>query len=982
MSGLKSTGAGTMNTTDLHELLLTNPHEYKHCTLKLVRPDLAYARPLHKSDQVIRISGADNLKRSLPGDEVCVQILSREPNLEEDDLLTGRVVGLLNRHKDSRTFLCRLSVNNQQLVTPMRKNMPQIKLYQKTPNTIEIRRFNKLCKLWIQDKHINITEDQLLMVKVLKWEDHYKYPLGVVTKVVPQDECWEQMLAVEFGVTDTPPEIQESQKQSKMAQDAGRINLCNVTTITIDDEYAQDLDDAVSMEDKEDGYEIGIHITDVASFVEKNSKEDEFARQQGQTHYHPSDEKKSTAFMFSRSLSQRYLSLIPQVDDHRNAISVITITDKNFTIKDSYVRLTIIKSDKRLSYNDADKIIQEVCLDDKEPQNLVEKCLGVVYRFTEVHRRCRLGGGWSSGQIKGESRAHCMVEELMNLYNSQVAEKLLESKLTQDLTPLKCHMKPKSELFENFKSQYSHLLPFSLHLSNVCDVEDAPQDKEQQQYIEVITPIFKHMEHLAKNGKYHNLLYIFLSDDIHPTLHPMAKQFKEIQEKAHVLRSCSSWSSRLGHFGLQLNAYTSASSPMRRYLDLIVQRLLHVSLGNKLISEYEKNDIEEFCEYGMENYNCTEYYDLDDRVEFLDKTDSGSRVVTKLAFVEKPEWHEFKISLLLDRGPTIPVLYRNLKVVEQPQFDEETESMTLCWKRRVYSFSSNKTWTTKPSKNVVSVSAKIWKEMISAVKAEDWPEVRRCLEQAREEVDKKPHTESSGKCPDHYKDWTLTLKFGEVLEVQPGTEVLNGVNIPVVNLLNIDQSIQVCVEHARNRIKCFAKVHDDCEASKTLYRDVKQYQQIWSKLCKMYTAYNAVEENNSIILEDVAITWTSRENLSGYFQMTQTQKKDWCLEFDLSNCFLCIRLKLEPDKVPEKTGQDESHSYDLLELQRALPFTWVAHGVPMMSAKEKINKNQEQSIIKIHFQVNDRNMEDVPPAVYKKDMKFTVEVIPKKIPYM
>ncbi|XP_062868583.1 3'-5' exoribonuclease HELZ2-like [Trichomycterus rosablanca] len=984
--GMTWNAAGTMNITDFQELLITHPHEYKHCKLKLKRPDLAYARPLDEPNKVIKISGVDDVGKSLPGDEVCVQILSRELH-QEEELLTGRVVRLLSR-TENMMFLCRMKTNNQQLVTPLRENMSHIKIFQKTPKKIDVRRFNQGCKLWLPDSSTDIAEDQLLMVKVLKWENNHKYPLGVVTKVISQHDRWKEMLEVEFGVTGKPPAVQF--KKGENDKDDG-MDFRNETTFTIDPDDAQDLDDAISVTDKGDTYEIAIHITDVASYVKINSKEDEFAKKQGRTFYPPHGEKEDPAFMFSRELSSKYLSLVP--DQDRRAISLITVTDKSFIIQDSYLTLSLIRSDERLSYRKADKIIQECCLDNKEPRDFiadprVEECIAVVYRFTEVHRRCRLQGSWSSGQMKGDSRAHCMVEELMNLYNSQVAEMLLDSDLTRDLTLLKCHLKPKSELLENFKQQYSALLPLSLHLSSsphVCGSEDSRHGQELE--INVIAPIFEQMEALAESGKYHSLLYFILSDDIHPTLRPMAKQFIEIQEKARILRSSSTWSSRLGHFGLQLNAYTCASSPMRRYLDLILQRLLHAVLQEKRELEYDKNNIEEFCEYGMDKSDCAKYYDLDEKVKF---TKSSSRVVTKLAIVERPDpkQHEFRISLPLDRVPEIPIMYRDLKVVEQPEYSAERESVTLQWKRRVYSFTGahKPRPKSKLSRNVVSISATIWKEMISAVKDENWTEVTNCIRRARKAADKKPDvppTDAHPESIEHFKNWTLELKLGEVLQVQPGRDVVNKMTVPTVNLLNISPSFEVCVEHARNRIKCFSTVHDDCEKSKTSYKNVQEYQKIWSKLCKMDTVYNAVEENNSVILEDVSITWKDRTKLKGYLQMTQTQKKEWSLEFDLTNCFLCIRLKIKSDEVQEETERDESGDYGLPDLQRALPFTWVAHGIPVMSGEEREkNKNQEQPIIKIHFQVNDQNMDDIPPRVYEKDTKFTVEVIPKKIPYM
>lgn len=236
----------------------------------------------------------------------------------------------------------------------------------------------------------------------------------------------------------------------------------------------------------------------------------------------------------------------------------------------------------------------------------------------------------------------------------------------------------------------------------------------------------------------------------------------------------------------------------------------------------------------------------------------------------------------------------------------------------------------------------------------------------------------------HYKEWNMELKLAEVLRVQLGTEVINQVKMSTVNLLTVDARFEVCLEHARNPIKCFTTT-DECRASKTHYWNYKEYQEIWSKLCQMDTAYNAVEENNSVILEVVNITWTGNTNtsLKGYFEITQTKTKQWSLEFDLTNCYLCIRLRDQcAEKEKEIQGAECNGSYSLSDLQNTLPFTWVAHGVPTQTGTKKKKEKKNLLIIKIHFEINHQNMTNYPPELKKKETKFTVEVIPKKIPYV
>ncbi|KAG7327812.1 hypothetical protein KOW79_009418 [Hemibagrus wyckioides] len=815
---------------ELEEMLTTKPHEFKRCKLKMERYDLAYAKPRDDPTSIICISGSD-VGRSFPGDEVCVKILSRELQPHQGEILKGKVVGLMERSEKCCTIICRME-GNKQLVTPVKRNMTQICILQKKPDKVEIRKVNPQSDYWYTKEYVNITEDQLLVVRVLKWQKDRRYPLGVVTKVIPKKDYLNEFLKIERGIEGTPPSFQPRCEQNESEI---RMDFCEYFTFTIDSPDTRDLDDAFSLSDEGENYMIAIHVTDVASYIRKDSKEDQFAKKQGRTIYNFT-ESGETLFMFSREASEQHLSL--RWGEVRKAISLVTIVNKaTKMIESSSFTLSDIRSHKRLTYGEVNKIIES--LDDNEaPLDFTpeENCVAVVYCFSKVLRKFRLEGSWSSGQRKGKGRAECMVEELMCFYNNAVAEELITKDLTRDLTPLRCHFKPDPILLEQFKRRYASFLPFSSYHSQICDVSEAAFDKTSEvPFIYVLTPVFQKMKALAKKD-YHKLVHLIISDEIHPTLRHMANEFKEIQKKAVILRSCSNLSSKLGHFDLQLNAYTWASSPMRRYLDLILQRLLHSVLSKKgrLDLDYTKAEIDQFCD----ECDCTE--DLES-LTFLTATKPSSSNVTKLAIVGQlsPGAHEFFISFPLDGIPQLLINYRHLKVVKQPEYKDH--SCTLKWKRRVYSF----TESIKPQhqaeiyKNVIPIPVKNWMKMISAVKDEDWDKVSECLQDVKDEK----NIITPGKMSDenHYKEWNMELKLAEVLRVQLGTEVIN---------------------------------------------------------------------------------------------------------------------------------------------QNTLPFTWVAHGVPTQTGTKKKKEKKNLPIIKIHFEINHQNMTNYPPELKKKETKFTVEVIPKKIPYV
>lgn len=969
---------------ELKYMLFTKPNEFKRCRLKMKRDDLAYAKPLDDPTSAICIRGREYVGNSFPGDEVCVQILSPE---FQGESVNGKVVGLMHRSEESCTIVCRME-GCKNLVTPVRKNMTRIYILHKEPDKIEIRKHNPQSGYWFTEKCIDIDVDQLLVVKVLKWEKNHRYPLGAVTKVILQEEYFSELLELECSVKGTPPSFHPKCDQKEVEK---REDFQSYQTFTIDPIEAHNLDDAFSLSDNGEQYMIAIHITDVASYVRKDSEADKFAKEQGRTIYCPDvqaspGEKSHPAFMLDKS-SSTYLSLLP--GETRKAISLkIMIKKANSMIESSYFTLSLIKSRRQLSYEEADRIIQERGLDDTEAPltfSTVEDCVAVAYHFSKVLRKSRLEGSWSHGQRKGDSRAHCMVEELMYFYNSAVAEKLISEDLTRNLTPLRCHLKPDPELLEQFKTKYSTLLPISSYLSQICDVAHTEYEANKaKDFIHVLKPVFQKMKALLEKRDYHKLVHLIISDEIHPTLCHMAKEFTKLQNKSVIQRSCSNLSSKLGHYDLQVNAYTKASSPMRRYLDLILQRLLHSVLSetHHLMMDYTMAEIDQFCD----KCETSEDFDLES-LRFISVIKSSSGDVTKLGVVEQlfPNQHQFFISIPLDSLSQLMIKYRDLKVVEQPKYNQQNNSCTLTWKRRVYSFSKIKPPPMLQSmihKNVVSISVTNWTKMISAVKDENWDKVSACLQDMTDsDIASKDRLKDSNvhdqNTKTHFKQWKTELKTEEVLQVQLGTEVINGATLPTVNFLTVSANFEVCLEHARNPIKCFTPLDDTvCRASKPKYRNHKEYQEIWRKICQMDTAYNAVEENNSVILEDVSISWQeTTESLKGYFIVTNTNKKDWSLEFDLTNCYLCIRLR---DQYAEHEDETKATQCNILsDLQNTLPLTWVAHAVPIRSQAQK--KENES---KIDFEINHQNMTNVPSTLQRKETKFTVEVIPKKIPYV
>ena len=174
--------------------------------------------------------------------------------------------------------------------------------------------------------------------------------------------------------------------------------------------------------------------------------------------------------------------------------------------------------------------------------------------------------------------------------------------------------------------------------------------------------------------------------------------------------------------------------------------------------------------------------------------------------------------------------------------------------------------------------------------------------------------------PEHFFGFSLAVKPGDTLQVQLGTDTVRGMLVPVIQMLIVHDRFEICLEHAKNPTVCFSKyaVHP----TRPTYPTYMEYQKIWKPLCEMETASSAVAENDSIIIEDVQLTWKEKDShLMGSFQLPFEKKKQWAINCDLRHVFLCIRLRDLDYSVHRdySSAQKEAENTNLMDV----PSLWL-----------------------------------------------------------
>jgi len=391
------------------------------------------------------------------------------------------------------------------------------------------------------------------VVKVVEWPDEFKNPIGEVIDVLgPAGDNNAEMHAIlaEFGLPYTYPKrvVTAAEKISAEIPEeviAKREDFRNVLTFTCDPADAKDFDDALSIRKLENGlWEVGVHIADVTYYVEEGGIIDKEALNRATSVYLVD----RTIPMLPEKLCNNLCSLRP--DEDKLTYSVIFEMDEDAYVRKSRIVHTIIRSNRRFCYEEVQEIIEnkkgeyvdEILVLDGMAKKLRERRFkdgAVNFDRVEVKFKIDEKGKPLSVFFKESKDANKLIEEFMLLANRTVAEKIGrvgKGKKAKTFV-YRVHDLPDPEKLENL-SQFIGRFGYRLKTSGSRN------------------DITKSLNNLLK--------------DVH------GKKEENLIESISIRAMQKAYYStnNIGHYGLAFDFYTHFTSPIRRYPDMMVHRLL------------------------------------------------------------------------------------------------------------------------------------------------------------------------------------------------------------------------------------------------------------------------------------------------------------------------------------------------------------------------------------------------------------------------
>jgi ribonuclease R len=489
---------------------------------------------------------ARNINSAFHGDKVEVVLFAKQKGKN----LEGQIIKVIDRKR-------------KEIVGQLRKSKS---FYFVTPDDPKIHR-----DIYVDEKNLKESKaGDKVAVGNISWEDRMQNPVGEIVEVIGKEGTLKAevtSIAREFGIPfqfneKTLIEAENINLDISEFELSKRIDFRSNNVFTIDPVDAKDFDDALSIEKLENGnFKVGVHIADVSHYVKQGTSIDKEASERGNSVYFVG----RAIPMLPEKLSNNLCSLVPNED--RLTFSVIfELTSKGEGVNHQIAK-TIINSKRRFTYEEAQNIIEtgvgdfsdEVILVNELAKKLrSQRMKAGSFEFFTPEVQFRLDDQGLPVEVlkKDIKESNMLVEEFMLLANKTIAERIFSK----------------------------GNIPF---VYRIHDYPDEEKINEFARFVKSLGYTFN-----PKTGKaasqFNQLMKQVRGTEEEGVINELA-----VRSMAKAIYSTKN----IGHYGLGFKNYTHFTSPIRRYADLLVHRVLEKSIVSKSGRNYSLDQLNKICEH-------------------------------------------------------------------------------------------------------------------------------------------------------------------------------------------------------------------------------------------------------------------------------------------------------------------------------------------------------------------------------------------------
>jgi len=540
---------GTLEQVERGKYLLKPLEQYVVGHLDFTTSGAAYLVPEDSQEDDIYIS-PKNVGNALNGDRVKVFRLARRRNKKPE----GEVVEILGRKRMEFVGTIEMGPSYAFLVPDHKKMLVDIYIP--------------------KDKLQGVENGMKAIARITSWPESASSPFGEIIEIIgkpgERDTEMHSILA-EFGLPFRfPPEVEreadEIDRTITPEEVAKRRDMRSIPTFTIDPDDAKDFDDALSFQQLPNGHvEVGVHIADVTHYVRPGSRIEEEAENRATSVYLVD----RVVPMLPEVLSNDVCSLRPNED--KLCFSAVFELNKQGQIQAEWFGRTVIHSDRRFTYEEAQEVIETGSGDFSEAIGLMDGIAKKLRRerlrrgaitFNKVEMKFMLDGNGLplSTYVKESKDSNKLIEEFMLLANRRVASFIGQN---DDGSPSR----------KTF----------------VYRVHDDPDPAKLQEFGSFVKKFGYAVD--LKNRQ-------TIMQSLNQTLADVQGKVEANMIETLAIRTMAKavyTTDNIGHYGLAFDYYTHFTSPIRRYPDMMVHRLLQHYLDNG--KNAHKEDYEQFCKH-------------------------------------------------------------------------------------------------------------------------------------------------------------------------------------------------------------------------------------------------------------------------------------------------------------------------------------------------------------------------------------------------